>query len=146
MKMQKERILKSLRFNYIVAFIAALIIVVAFEGEYLYKGALAMVLEAKSIYMLQVTGVMVTIGLIPLALKGFTRSLEKVRGKSEPEILKTFNRMSLIRISLLFVVIVLNSFIYYGINYEGAMYCTIFGYGALIYSYPTRATLNQYMN
>lgn len=145
MTMQKDRVLKSLRFNYITTFIATAIVIVAFEASYLHKGALAMLLESKYIYMLQVTGVLTTIGLIPLALKGFTRSMEKARAKSKPEIIKTFNKMSLMRIALLFVVIVLNSFIYYGINYKGAMYCIVFGYGALLYSFPTANALEQYL-
>lgn len=145
MTMQENKLLNSLRLNYIVALIATAIVVIAFEGGYLHKGALTILLPENYVYMLQVTGVLTTIGLIPLALKWFTHAMEKTRGKSKVDIMNKYSKMSLMRIALLFVVIVLNAFIYYGINYDGAMYCMVFGYGALIYSYPTKNTLEEFI-
>ena len=143
MTMQIERTIKSLRFNYYVAFIATIAIIVAFEGGFLHKGVLANILSPDDIYLLEVSSVMITIALIPIALKSFTRSMKKVAGECKAKVLKTFGKMSILRISLLFAVIVVNAFIYYGLNYNGALYCGLFGYCALLYSYPTANTLEN---
>lgn len=145
-KMNKERIIKSLRLNYFVAFISTLVIIIAFESRMLYKGALRSIISEENAYNLEIAAVMLTIGLIPLALKSFSRSMEKAKAKGNAEVLKKFGKMSLLRIALLFVVIIANAFIYYGINYEGALYCGLIGYGALIYSYPTIETLESYLD
>lgn len=144
--MNTEKTINALRFNYIVAFIATLAIIVAFEGGFLQKKVLTALLLPDDIYMLEVTTVMVTMALIPLALKIFSRAMKKAAGAGKIKLLKTFSNMSLVRISLLFVVIVVNAFIYYGIGYNGALYCGLFGYCALIYSYPTARTLDSYIN
>ena len=144
--MNKDKVLKSLRLNYFVAFISTLAIIVAFETRHLDKGALRNVLSEDNIYILEVAAVIITLGFIPLALKSFSRSMEKAKAKGNAEVIKKFGRMGLLRIALLFVVIVFNAFVYYGINYEGAMYCGLVGYGALIYSYPTKGTLEKYIN
>lgn len=144
--MNTDRIIKSLRLNYYVAFISTLLIIVAFESKHLYKGALRQCLSEDTIYTLEIAAVMLTIGLIPLALKLFSRNLEKAKAKGNAEVMKKFGKMGLLRIALLFIVIVANAFIYYGIGYEGAMYCGLLGYGAMIYSYPTKETLNNYLN
>lgn len=144
--MNTEKTINTLRFNYIVAFIASLAIIVAFEGGFLQKEALTALLSPDDIYLLEVTTVMVTMALIPLALKSFSRAMKKAAGAGKMRLLSTFSNMSLVRISLLFAVIVINAFIYYGIGYNGALYCGLFGYCALIYSYPTAKTLDSYLN
>ncbi len=146
MNMLREKVIKSLRTNYIVAFISTLIIIVAFESNHLYKGALAHLLSGEQIYIIQTAAVMLTIILVPLALKTFSNAMSKASKKGEQEVIGKFSKMGLLRIALLFAAIVFNIFTYYGINYEGAMYCGIIAYGALIYSYPTKATLEQYLN
>ena len=145
-KMNKERIIKSLRLNYFVALISTFIIIIAFESKFLYKGALRGVISEDSAYNLEIAAVILTIGLIPLALKSFSRSMEKAKAKGYAEVMKKFSKMSLLRIALLFSAIVANAFIYYGINYEGALYCGLIGYGAMIYSYPTMETLEGYLD
>ena len=50
------------------------------------------------------------------------------------------------RMFLLFIALVVNIFVYYGIEYAGAMYCAILSFGALLYSYPTGKGLDGYMN
>lgn len=144
--MNTEKTIKALKFNHIVAFLATLAIIVAFEGGFLQKGALATLLSPDNIYMLEVTTVMITIALIPLALKSFTRAMKRATGEGKMKLFRTFSNMSLVRTSLLFVVIAVNAFIYYGIEYDGALYCGLFGYCALAYSYPTASTLYSYMN
>lgn len=144
--MHTEKTIKYLRINHAVAFIATLAIIVSFESGFLQKGVLTAFLSANDLYMLEITAVMTTIALIPLALKSFSRAMNKAASGNKMKLLKTFSNMNLVRISLLFVVIVVNAFIYYGIEYDGALYCGLFGYCALIYSYPSKRTLESYQN
>ncbi len=144
--MGKNSIIRALRINYVAALVAALAVLLAFECGWLAKGVLLETVSSTSIYVAQVAVVMCTVVLIPLAIKGFTRALVKAKGMPEDAFLVVFCKKSLQRIFLLFVVIVLNEFAYYGLAYEGALYCGLLGLGAMIYSYPTKNVLEQYLN
>lgn len=135
-----------MRINYIVAFIAALAVLLSFELGFVEKGALAKVISSTAMYVLQVVVIMLTVILIPLAMKSFTKSLEKAKKMSEDAFLVVFSKKSLQRIFLLFVVVVVNEFAYYGLDYEGALYCGLLGFGSMIYSFPTRMVLEQFLS
>ncbi len=143
--MDDKEILKSLRINYIFSVLAALMVIVVFETGVVAKDALDSLLSSSWTYILQVTAVMVTVLFIPLAIKGFTSSLSKALGCSDDEFRKLFAKKSIQRIFLIFIALLLNIFIYYGIGYNGSLYCSLFAFGALLYSYPTRMVLNDYL-
>ena len=143
--MEKNAIIKSLRINYFVSLVAVLVVLLAFELGVVQKGVLNEVISSTAVYLIQVSAVMLTVVLIPLAIKGFTASLEKSKGLPEADFLKLFCKRSLQRIFLLFIVIVLNEFVYYALGYEGALYCGVLGFGAMIYSFPTKMVLEQYL-
>lgn len=143
--MNKENILKYLKINYAVAFIATFVVVVAFESGFITKGLLANHISSSNYYMLQVVTIMLTVMLIPLAIKGFTNSIAKAGDMDDRSALNLYYKKSLQRISLLFIVIVINEFAYYGVGYEGALYCGLFGYGSMIYSFPTRMVMEQFL-
>ena len=105
--MQKDRVLKWLRINYAVSVASALLVVLAFESGYLYKGALLNVMSESTVYVVQVMSVMLTVLFIPLAIKSFTRGLAKAKnmgGKAAS--LRFFNKKALQRIFILFIAIV----------------------------------------
>ena len=143
--MDDKEILKSLRINYIFSVLAALMVIVVFETGVVTKDALDSLLSSSWTYILQVTAVMVTVLFIPLAIKGFTSSLSKTLGCSDDEFRKLFAKKSIQRIFLIFIALLLNIFIYYGIGYNGSLYCGLFAFGALLYSYPTNMVLNDYL-
>lgn len=145
MNMNKENILKSLRINYVVAFIATLIIIIAFESGFVAKGALTGIISSTAYYILQVATVMLTVILIPTAIKSFTKAAERACDMNGNDALKLYAKKSMQRIALLFAVIVINGFTYYGTGYEGALYCGLFGYGVMIYSFPTRMVMEQFL-
>ena len=64
---------------------------------------------------------------------------------SEDDALKLYARMSMMRTVLVFLVIIVNGFAYYGIGYEGSLYCGLFGYGSMIYCFPTRMVMEQFL-
>lgn len=143
--MNNNEILKSLRINYIFSVLAALMVIVVFETGVVAKGALGSFLSSTWTYILQVTAVMVTVLFIPLAIKGFTSSLSKALGCSDEEFKKLFAKKSIQRIFLIFIALLLNIFIYYGTGYNGSLYCGLFAFGTLLYSYPTKMVLNDYL-
>ena len=143
--MKKNAIIKSLRIIFIAAFVAATAVLLSYECGIIEKGTLAKVVSPSVAYMIQVVNVMLTIILVPFAIKGFTRSLGAAKGLSEDAILKLFAKRSLQRIFLLFIVIVMNEVAYYGLGYDGALYCGILAIGALVYSFPTRMVLEQFL-
>lgn len=145
MIMEKKEILKSLRINHLFSLFAAILVIVMFETGPLAKGALASIVPSGGIYVIEVVAVMLTVLLVPLAIKGFTNTLTKNLGRSEEEFLKLFARKGFQRIALLFIALLVNEFVYYGLDYTGSFYCGLLALGSLIYSYPTKMVLEEYL-
>lgn len=145
MKMEKKEIIKSLRVNHLFSLFAAAIAIAAFEAGMVGKGILLAAVSGSAVYIIQVAVVMLTVVLVPLAIKGFTNSLLKSAGCSEEDYLKLFVKKSVQRIVLLFIALLLNIFVYYGVGYDGSLYCGILALGSLIYSFPTKQVLEGYL-
>ena len=144
--MNRENVLKSLKFNFATSIFATIIAIAAFETGYLTKGALAMNLTPEDMYYIEVSTIMLTIAIIPLALKSFSRAMKKGADLGNDALLKLYGKKSLQRMFLLFIALVTNIFVYYGTEYNGAMYCAIISFAALLYSYPTDKVLDTYLN
>ena len=144
--MNRDNVLKGLKFNFATSIFAALIAVATFETGYLTKGALTPFIDEESLYYIEVSAIMLTMAIIPLALKGFSRAMAKGTSLDNMAYLKLYNKKSLQRMFLLFIALVTNIFVYYGTEYDGAMYCAILSFGALLYSYPTGKVLDEYRN
>ena len=144
--MNKENVIKSLRFNFATSVFAALIAIAAFETGYLTKGVLALSLSEEDLYYIEVCTIILTIGIIPFAIKGFSRAMKKASNLDNIAFLKLYSKKSLQCMFLLFISLVINIFVYYGIDYDGAMYCAILSFGALLYSYPTGKIFDEYNN
>ena len=145
MTMDRREILRSLRINHIFSLLAAMLVVVAFETGVLAKGALAAVVPANGVYAIEVVAVMLTVLLVPLAIKGFSASMGKASGLGEEEFLKLFTKKSMQRIFLTFIALLVNAFVYYGIDYDGSLYCGLLSLCALVYAFPTKKVLEEYM-
>lgn len=112
-----------------------------FESGMLAKGSITPAPTAR--YIIDVAGVMLTITLIPLALKGFSALIKREIERKNPHFIEFFHAKSTARLSILFAAIMMNIVLYYGTGNESALYCGILAVGAFIYSYPTMATLNN---
>lgn len=141
--MERKKVLKALQINFATAILAAIIAAAAFETGYLTKGILLAYITETDLYYIQVAAIMLTIAIVPFALKIFSRAMSKGRALNDDEHLKLYNKKSLQRIFLLFIPLVINIFIYYGLDYDGSMYCALVSLGALIYSCPTGKTLDD---
>ena len=145
MMMDKKNILKSLRINHIFSLFAAVLVIVMFETGLLAKGALASVVSSGAEYVIEVAVIMLTVLLVPLAIKGFSGALNKSLGCSEEEFLTLFAKKAFQRIAVLFVALLINEFVYYGLDYNGAFYCGLLALCSLLYSYPTQMVLQGYI-
>lgn len=143
--MSKKEILKSLRINHIFSLFAVALVIVAFETGLLVKGALAALMPVNGMYVLEVVVIMSTVLLVPYAIKGFSGALNKALGCSEEDFLKLFARKSLQRIFILFITLLLNTFVYYGVCYDGSLYCGLLSLCALLYSFPAKQVLEGYL-
>ena len=144
--MNKENVIKSLKFNFATSVFAALIAIAAFETGYLTKGVLALSLSEEDLYYIEVCTIILTIAIIPFSIKGFSRAMKKASNLDNIAFLKLYSKKSLQCMFLLFISLVINIFVYYGIDYDGAMYCAILSFGALLYSYPTGKIFDEYNN
>lgn len=145
MKMSKKEILKSLRINHAFSLFAVALVIVAFETGLLVKGAHAALMPVNGMYVLEVVVIMSTVLLVPYAIKGFSGALNKAIGCSEEDFLKLFARKSLQRIFILFITLLLNTFVYYGVCYDGSLYCGLLSLCALLYSFPAKQVLEGYL-
>lgn len=143
--MSKKEILKSLRINHAFSLFAVALVIVAFETGLLVKGALAALMPVNGMYVLEVVVIMSTVLLVPYAIKGFSGALNKALGCSEEDFLKLFARKSLQRIFILFITLLLNTFVYYGVCYDGSLYCGLLSLCALLYSFPAKQVLEGYL-
>ena len=143
--MSKKEILKSLRINHAFSLFAVALVIVAFETGLLVKGALAALMPVNGMYVLEVVVIMSTVLLVPYAIKGFSGALNKAIGCSEEDFLKLFARKSLQRIFILFITLLLNTFVYYGVCYDGSLYCGLLSLCALLYSFPAKQVLEGYL-
>lgn len=143
--MSKKEILKSLRINHAFSLFAVALVIVAFETGLLVKGALAALMPVNGMYVLEVVVIMSTVLLVPYAIKGFSGALNKALGCSEEDFLKIFARKSLQRIFILFITLLLNTFVYYGVCYDGSLYCGLLSLCALLYSFPAKQVLEGYL-
>lgn len=143
--MQKEEALKKTRIMFWVQTIAAIALVAIFESNLINNTDIAVTHPAR--YPIEVAGIMLTICIIPLAVKGFSTQVSKAAKNRIPHFIEYYHSKCNARTSLLFMVIMANIALYYLLgNNSGALYCGLLGVAAAIYSYPTKTTLDNYCN
>lgn len=112
--MEKEikRLLNYLKAEYALLWIFCATTVFLYELDILPQGIL--VGDAQADYILQVTGILLTVGLIPLSLRLFSLSLTRyIKQLNLMDALKSYRRWNEVRISLLLVPALTNLSIYY---------------------------------
>lgn len=139
--MTREEAIRKTRILFWVQAACMACMAALFECGMLAKGSITLTPTAK--YMIDVTGVMLTIILIPLALKGFSTLIKREIERKNPNFIEFFHAKGTARLSILFAAVMVNIVLYYGTSNESALYCGILAGGAFIYSYPTMATLDN---
>ncbi len=142
--MQKENIIKNVRTVFWVYATLATLLAVLFETGIIAKDIPGITPTAR--YIAEVAGVMLTIILIPLAIKGFSMQMTRAAKEKNAHLIEYYRNKSNARTSILFVVIMANIALYYAIDNESSLYCALLGIAAAIYSYPTKTTFESYCN
>ena len=123
---------------------------------YLIAGIIALLFEfgplkgmavtaPKVIYVLQVIGVLVALALIPLALRGFKKMVDRLDEKEYPEdkIERIYMTCSWLRLAAFFVVVEFGVVLYFLINDSIGLYIAAIGAICSMFAFPTKAGIEH---
>ena len=136
--MNTKKMAVKLMIAWCFIYVAAGIIALLFEFGPL-KGVA--VTEAKTIYILEVIGVLASLALIPLALRGFKKMVDRLSDKEYPEekIERIYMLCSLLRIGAFFMVVEFGVVLYYILNDTIGLYIAVIGAICSMFAIPTKA-------
>jgi hypothetical protein len=136
MKEQIKRILIIQKSAFLGVWTAPLLLVVLYETGLYQEGLLAG--NAQMEYILQSVSILLTIGLIPFALRMFNLNLVK-RIKELPlqQALKSYQTWSLLRLALLFVPAILALSFYYLTMNTTNLFCACMALVATLFCVPS---------
>ena len=103
------------------------------------------VTEPKVVYVLQVVGVLAALALIPLALRGFKRMVDRLDEKEYPEekIEKIYMTCSVLRLAAFSLVIEFGVMLYYLLNDTIGLYIAAIGAICSMFAIPTKAGIEH---
>lgn len=134
--MEIKKLSARLKAGWIGIYAIAGIIALLYETGCLAKGT---VTEAKTAYILEIVGVLLSLALIPLALRGFRRMVDRLDEKeySDSRILRIYEICSWVRLLAFLVVIAGGVILYYILDDTIGLY--IAGIGALcsLFCFPS---------
>lgn len=123
---------------------------------YLIAGIIALLFEIgpmkgmavtapKVIYVLQVIGVLAALALIPLALRGFKKMVDRLDEKEYPEekIEKIYMTCSVLRLAAFLLVIEFGVVLYYLLNDTIGLYIAAIGAICSMFAIPTKAGIEH---
>lgn len=103
------------------------------------------VTDAKTAYILQVIGVLAALALIPLALRGFKKMVDRLDEKEYPEekIEKIYMTCSMLRTEAFFLVIEFGVVLYYMLSDTIGLYIAAIGAICSMFAFPTKAGIEH---
>ena len=142
MKEQIKRILIIQKSAFLGVWTAPLLLVVLYETGLYQEGLLAG--NAQMEYILQSVSILLTIGLIPFALRMFNLNLVK-RIKELPlqQALKSYQTWSLLRLALLFVPAILALSFYYLTMNTTNLFCACMALIATLFCGPSESRIKN---
>lgn len=136
MKEQIKRLVNIQKGCFIALWVLPFILVACYEGGVFQKGIYAN--NAQMDYIFQSIGILMTIGLIPFALRMFSLNLVKrIQELPLQEALKSYRRWSDVRLSLLFVPAILNIQFYYLTMNTTGLFCAAMALIASLFCIPS---------
>lgn len=131
---------KRLLAGWLAGYVVSGIISILYEWGPLERGTVA---DAKTIYLLQVVAVAMALALIPLALRGFRKMMDRLADKDwdDERILKFYMKCSWLRLLAFFVVMVFGTLLYYLINDTIGLYVAAIAAICSMFSFPTKAAI-----
>lgn len=99
----------------------------------------------KVVYVLQVIGVLAALALIPLALRGFKKMVDRLDEKEYPEekIEKIYMACSVLRLAAFTIVIEYGVMLYYLLNDTIGLYIAAIGAICSMFAIPTKAGIEH---
>ena len=142
MKEQIKRILIIQKSTFLGVWTAPLLLVVLYETGLYQEGLLAG--NAQMEYILQSVSILLTIGLIPFALRMFNLNLVK-RIKELPlqQALKSYQTWSLLRLALLFVPAIMALSFYYLTMNTTNLFCACMALIATLFCVPSESRIKN---
>ena len=121
-------------------YVVAGIIVLLYETGKLQTGT---VTTPKTIYIMQVVAVVLSLALIPISLKGFKSMCNRLDEKDYPfeKKFRIYSICSYLHIEAYFIVVVYSVLLYYLINDDIGLYCGLIGFICSLFCYPTYAAV-----
>ena len=103
------------------------------------------VTDDKTVYILEVVGVLASLALSPLSLRGFKKMVDRLDEKEYPEekIGKIYMICSLLRLEAFFLVIEFGVILYYLINDSIGLYIAAIGAICSMFAIPTKAGIEH---
>lgn len=103
------------------------------------------VTDAKTIYILEVIGVLASLALIPLALRGFKKMVDRLDEKEYPDerIVKIYMTCSVLRLLAFFLVVEFGVILYYLLSDTIGLYIAAIGAICSMFAIPTKAGIEH---
>ena len=103
------------------------------------------VTDVKTIYILEVVGVLASLALIPLALRGFKRMVDRLDEKEYPDekIVKIYMTCSVLRLLAFFLVVEFGVILYYLLSDTIGLYIAAIGAICSMFAIPTKAGIEH---
>lgn len=140
MEKKISRLLGCLKVEYSLMWIIVLAAVVLYESDVIPQGM--WVDNARMAYLVQVLGVLMTVGVIPLSFYMFKVLLTRhVRRLSFLKALESYHRWSGVRLVLLLVPLLLDLFVYYSTLDTAGLLCAAMMILASLFCMPSRKRL-----
>lgn len=140
MEKQIKRILRKQIGVFIALWALPVLCVCLYETDVFAEGIYAG--NAQMEYVLQMTGILLTLGLIPFSMRMFNLTLVKrVRELPLQQAMKSYSRWSDVRLCLLFVPAILNlQFYYLTLNTTG-IFCATMALTASLFCVPSKGRI-----
>ena len=131
---------RDLRIKLIAVYLIAGIIALIFEMGWLPKGVIE---NDMTNYILQIIGILGSLALIPVSLKGFHVSAKLMDDKPLEKRVKLYKLLSNLRISAFLLVIEYSMTLYYLIDDTVGLYCAAIGFICSLFCFPTNAQVSN---
>ena len=134
---------RQLKTGWYSIYILAAVTLILFETGVLRKGT---VTDNGTLYILEVVAVGIALAVIPLALRGLKRMMDRFDGSSDERRLSVYKTCAWLRLAAFFVVIEYSVVLYYIINDDIGIYCAVIGAICSMFCFPSEGNVEYELN
>jgi len=135
--MTNQQILRRLRLEFILYVLLAALLMVLYETHVFVEGSL--VGNASGVYVAESAGILLTIVLVPVALKSFHNALVRMVYMDDDEARRRcYVKWSEVRLAMFVAVVLVNLSVYYMTVDNMCGYCALIGAIASLFCWPTK--------